>query len=59
MLHTGLYRTDAIYSSSHTWDLFIIIDPDRGGEGGFIHEARSSATNFIVLNNIEIRGVAG
>ena len=58
---SDLHCTDVIYSSSHTWDLFII---DRrpagpGGEVGFIHETWSSTINFVALKIIEIHPVAG
>ena len=56
---SDLHRTDVIYSSSHIWDLFIIIDRRPGGEMGFIHQTRSSTTDVIALKNIEIRGGAG
>ena len=56
---SDLHRTDVIYSSSHTWDLFIIIDRRPGGEMGFIHQTRSSTTNVIALKNTEIHPVPG
>ena len=56
---SDLHRPEVIYSSCHTWDLFIIIDRRPGGEMGFIHQTRSSTTNVIALKNIEIHRAAG